>query len=112
MFGMHSIPCTQSAGKTRLAEKCSGLVRAVMLGLVVAVAGIPAQAQVPATAPSAAAENASTALVPGKFVDTTAASGVNFQGVASHTSKKYLIETMGSGAAVLDYDNDGLLDIF
>jgi enediyne biosynthesis protein E4 len=27
-------------------------------------------------------------------------------------SKKYIIETTGSGAAFLDYDNDGLLDIF
>ena len=28
------------------------------------------------------------------------------------TSKKYIIETTGSGAAFLDYNNDGLLDIF
>jgi len=51
-------------------------------------------------------------MVPGNFVDTTSASGIKFMGVASHTSKKYLIETMGSGVAVFDYDNDGLLDIF
>ncbi|MHB1701853.1 MAG: CRTAC1 family protein [Acidobacteriaceae bacterium] len=50
--------------------------------------------------------------MPGHFADTTAASGVKFTGVASHTSKKYLLETMGSGVALLDYDNDGLLDIF
>src|SRR6202043_3749810 len=48
----------------------------------------------------------------GKFVDITAASGVHFQYVASPTSKKYLIETMGSGVALFDYDNDGRLDIF
>jgi enediyne biosynthesis protein E4 len=48
----------------------------------------------------------------GNFVDVTAASGVRFQGVASHTSKKYLMETMGSGVALFDYDNDGRLDIF
>jgi enediyne biosynthesis protein E4 len=46
------------------------------------------------------------------FVDTTAKSGITFTGVASHTSHKYLIETMGSGVATFDYDNDGLLDIF
>ena len=39
-------------------------------------------------------------------------SGVHFEGQAYHTSKKYLIETMGSGAALFDYDNDGRLDIF
>ena len=51
-------------------------------------------------------------IVPGNFVDITAKAGVHFQGRASHTTKKYLPETMGSGVAALDYDNDGLLDIF
>jgi enediyne biosynthesis protein E4 len=49
---------------------------------------------------------------PGNFTEITAASGVRFQHVASHTSRKYLPETMGSGVALLDYDNDGRLDIF
>jgi enediyne biosynthesis protein E4 len=47
-----------------------------------------------------------------KFTDVTAALGVNFQHVASHTAKHYLLETMGSGVALFDYDNDGRLDIF
>lgn len=47
-----------------------------------------------------------------KFVDVTAQSGVHFQGRASHTSQKYLPETMGSGVALFDYDNDGRLDLF
>jgi len=46
------------------------------------------------------------------FFDVTSALGIHFQHVASHTSKKYLIETMGSGVALFDYDNDGRLDIF
>ena len=49
---------------------------------------------------------------PGNFVDVTSARGVNFVGRASHTSYKYLMETMGSGVALFDYDNDGRLDIF
>ncbi len=48
----------------------------------------------------------------GGFTDITAASRVSFLGKASHTSKKYLIETMGGGVALFDFDNDGLLDIF
>jgi enediyne biosynthesis protein E4 len=50
--------------------------------------------------------------IPGNFVDTTQASGIHFEGIAAHTSKKYLIETMGSGVALFDYDNDGRLDVF
>jgi hypothetical protein len=46
------------------------------------------------------------------FVDITQRLGVDFQYRASHTSKKYLIETMGAGVALFDYDNDGRLDIF
>lgn len=46
------------------------------------------------------------------FTDTTSAMGVKFEYIASHTSKKYLIETMGSGVALFDYDNDGRLDIY
>ncbi len=49
---------------------------------------------------------------PGAFREITAESHVKFQHVAPKTSKKYLLETMGSGVALFDYDNDGRLDIF
>jgi hypothetical protein len=58
------------------------------------------------------AQAPATELVAGNFVEVTAAAGVQFLHQAPHTSRKYLIETMGSGAALFDYDNDGLLDIF
>ena len=54
----------------------------------------------------------SAPAVPGAFKDTTASSGIHFEHKASHTSKKYLPETMGSGVALFDYDNDGRLDVF
>jgi hypothetical protein len=38
--------------------------------------------------------------------------GIDFTHRNSPTSQKYLIETMGGGVALLDYNNDGLLDIF
>jgi enediyne biosynthesis protein E4 len=47
-----------------------------------------------------------------KFTDITESVGVHFEHIAPHTSKKYLIETMGSGVALFDYDNDGRLDLF
>jgi hypothetical protein len=46
------------------------------------------------------------------FTDATVESRVNFRHAASPTSQKYLPETMGGGVALLDYDNDGRLDIF
>lgn len=50
--------------------------------------------------------------VPGNFVDDSARLGVNFLHQAPHSPRKYLLETMGSGVALFDYDNDGKLDIF
>ena len=55
--------------------------------------------------------NASEAT-PGDFADVTQNLGIHFKQEASPTSKKYLLETMGSGVALFDYDNDGRLDIF
>ena len=52
-----------------------------------------------------------TALLP-TFFDIAARSGIAFKHDASRTSQKYLIEAMGSGVAMLDYDGDGYLDIF
>jgi enediyne biosynthesis protein E4 len=49
---------------------------------------------------------------PGKFVDITEHCGVHFIHKASPTSRKYLPETMGSGVALFDYENDGLLDLY
>jgi enediyne biosynthesis protein E4 len=47
-----------------------------------------------------------------RFTDVTAASGIAFKHEASPTTQKYLVETMGGGVAVLDYDGDGWLDVF
>ena len=63
-------------------------------------AGIPST---PSTVP---------AQVPGTFVDITEKAGVHFLDQAQHTTRKYLIETMGSGVALFDCDNDGRLDLY
>jgi enediyne biosynthesis protein E4 len=47
-----------------------------------------------------------------QFTDGTQAAGIAFEHRNSATPSKYLLETMGGGVALLDYDNDGRLDVF
>src|SRR5712691_11564017 len=49
---------------------------------------------------------------PVTFNDITALARIDFKHAASATSMKYLLETMGGGVAILDYDNDGRMDLF
>jgi hypothetical protein len=46
------------------------------------------------------------------FVDVTKESGIQFLHFDGHTEMEYIMETMGSGLAWLDYDQDGLMDLF
>ena len=46
-----------------------------------------------------------------EFTDVTAEAGIHFKHNSGAFGKKYLPETIGSGAAFLDYDNDGWQDI-
>ncbi|HKR22843.1 MAG TPA: CRTAC1 family protein, partial [Pyrinomonadaceae bacterium] len=46
------------------------------------------------------------------FTDVTTQSGINFRHAASKTSSKYLLETMGGGIAIFDFNNDGRMDLF
>ena len=56
---------------------------------------------------------ASGALPPDvQFTDATKPSGIAFTHANSATPGKYLVETMGGGVALFDYDNDGRLDVF
>ncbi len=70
--------------------------------VLAAISGFAQQKTTPATSSKS----------PGLFVDATEKLGIHFRQQASPTSKKYLLETMGSGVALFDYDNDGRLDIF
>ncbi|MGH7247325.1 MAG: FG-GAP repeat domain-containing protein, partial [Pseudomonadota bacterium] len=46
------------------------------------------------------------------FRDIAARSRIDFRNEASHTSHKYLPETMTGGVALFDYNGDGLLDLY
>src|SRR6266568_2484289 len=95
----------------RLKRICELSLVIVMFCLTAAsIAAQPAPASASGPRPPAQAVPQSTA--PGRFVDITEKGGVHFLHQAPHTSRKYLIETMGSGVALFDCDNDGRLDLF
>ena len=75
---------------------------AVAIGMTLAAIGILA-------AQESVKQESSSSI---KFSDITDRTGLKFQYLASHTTKKYLPETMGAGVALFDYDNDGRLDLF
>jgi enediyne biosynthesis protein E4 len=72
----------------------------IFLALAVAVAG------------AAAMHQSRAIVITARFTDVTESSGLRFLHRNSSTPSKYLIETMGGGVALLDYDNDGWLDVF
>jgi hypothetical protein len=88
-------------------ENAAFLFLAALLAMVLVASGTLSRA----AGQSRAAKIADSATA-GKFSDITERLGINFAHHASHTAKKYLPETMGSGVALFDYDNDGRLDIF
>jgi enediyne biosynthesis protein E4 len=46
------------------------------------------------------------------FADVTGQAGITWNQFAGESPDRFLIETMGGGVAFLDFDGDGLLDIF
>lgn len=65
--------------------------------------------EIPDTKPAPPAPQSQS---PVTFSDVTATSGINFRRASSFTSMKYLLEAVGGGVAIFDYDNDGRMDLF
>jgi len=58
---------------------------------------------------SAKLQNAST---PVRFTDVRKEAGITFLQDSTQTDEKYYLETMGTGVGWLDYNQDGLMDLF
>src|SRR5271166_6376914 len=72
--------------------------------MLFAMAGISSAQQTPSAAPKQPVAN---------FVDIADKAGLTMKNVFGGVdTKKYIIETTGTGVAIFDYDNDGWPDIF
>jgi hypothetical protein len=73
--------------------------------LILAAAGVPADSQLAKSPPPAAPV--------ANFTDVAEKAGITMQEIfGGIETKKYIIETTGTGVAIFDYDNDGWPDIF
>jgi enediyne biosynthesis protein E4 len=68
-----------------------------------------ASAQQPAKAPDAAIPSPPITV---RYTDIRKAAGLNFLQDSTGTDEKYYLETMGTGVAWIDYDQDGLMDLY
>jgi hypothetical protein len=46
------------------------------------------------------------------LVDITETSGIDFRYSHGGSGERYYVETVGAGVALIDFDNDGLLDVY
>src|SRR5215475_6916433 len=51
-------------------------------------------------------------ISPVTFLDVASAAGIRFKHDNAASPEKYLIETMGGGCGWIDYDQNGLLDLY
>ena len=52
------------------------------------------------------------APIPVTFTDIRKAAGITFKQDSTQTDEKYYLETMGTGVGWIDYDQDGLMDLY
>jgi hypothetical protein len=83
----------------------------LMLALPSALALTIAQEPSKSSAPSAQAAKDSPAVTV-RFTDIRKAAGITFKQDSTQTEEKFYLETMGTGVAWIDYDQDGLMDLY
>jgi len=75
-----------------------------LVGLIAASGQATAGAQAPA--------KAKDAPIAVHYTDIRKSAGINFVQDSTNSDEKYYLETMGTGVAWIDYDQDGLMDLY
>src|SRR5215468_10610533 len=86
----------------RLGVKCAVLLT------VSAVTGVAIQRKINSPPTSAKPDPAISV----RYTDVRQAAGITFRQDGTGTDEKYYLETMGTGVGWLDYDQDGLMDLY
>ncbi len=87
-------------------------LEAMPIVLMLAAAALHAQGMATRGASAMPRAKASGQVFPVRFTDIAAAAGLAQPVVSGTHRSRYIVESMGTGVAFLDYDNDGWLDIF
>jgi hypothetical protein len=81
--------------------KSSAIILTALIGCAVVVTPFAQQTAKQKDAP-----------IPVHFTDVRKTAGIDFLQDSTQTDQKYYLETMGTGVAWLDYDQDGLMDLY
>jgi len=84
---------------------------AVSLGTILAL-GISISSGFHTRVFAAPASTAPESRIPVRYTDVRESAKITFQQDSTQTEEKYYLETMGTGVGWIDYDQDGLLDLF
>lgn len=95
-----------------LAGACRWHCRLLLGLLAVLVVGCGSSDESPLGQPAAETGPAGETGLTEPFVDITASVGLAFQHINGMSGEFYFNEMVGAGAALLDYDNDGDLDVY
>src|SRR5437763_7597803 len=85
-----------------LGMRCIGIL-ALSAGSLIAVTRKPFTSQ---------SVKAPESRVPVRYTDIRQSAGITFLQDSTQTEEKYYLETMGTGVGWIDYDQDGLMDLF
>src|SRR5205823_8774809 len=84
------------------------VLRCALLLFVVVAFASAVHMNVHAEGPTAKRDSA----IPVRYKDVRQQAGITFKQDSTQTEEKYYLETMGTGVGWIDYDQDGLMDLF